>query len=122
MQLAPTITEENRHEVQLFTRKSIGHFTLFAITTMLAVLAFYFTFKKEKPLREVASAGFALGAGVVLAFLSEAIQMIPPLHRGPSLFDVMIDSTGAFAMAVFLLILLLLIRWIRYLKRKSKAN
>ena len=122
VELAPTITEENRHEVQLFTRKSIGHFTLFAITTMLAVLAFYFTFKKEKPLREVASAGFALGAGVVLAFLSEAIQMIPPLHRGPSLFDVMIDSAGAFAMAVFLLVLLLLIRWIRYLKRKSKAN
>lgn len=122
VELAPTITEENRHELQLFTRKSIGHFSLFAITTMLAVLAFYFTFKKENPLREVASAGFALGAGVLLAFLSEGIQMIPPLHRGPSLFDVMIDSCGAFAMAVFLLLLLLLIRWIWHLKHKTKED
>lgn len=116
---ASTINDSNMGRFQIATRKFIGHFTLFAVTSLFGFLASMFTFFEGKWLALPINATLGTAYGAALAFLSEAIQKIPALQRGASMVDVGIDCLGAFAGVLVGVIVFIVVRYIRNRKHKK---
>jgi VanZ family protein len=73
-------------------RKLIGHFGCFLVTAVFGIIScflFFFDTKKKKYF----STFIYLAIGLILAFLSEFLQLFM-IDRGPSAQDVMIDFSG----------------------------
>lgn len=104
-----------------FIRKAAGHFLLFFVTGIFGGLAFLWTFFRKKKWGKFASAGLAVGSGILLASLSEAIQAIPALHRGASFMDVLIDALGFFIAVAIVLGIYCLVRYLKDRKQDKES-
>ena len=99
------INQDNYEDVNLSIRKSIGHALLFGITQVFTFLALYMFFPDRK---WWITALISLGAGILLASVSEIIQAFIPLRSGAFL-DVLVDLSGVvIALAITVGILLLI--------------
>ncbi len=111
--LLPTIDKAGEARIQQMTRKAIGHFGLFLFTATWGMLAFLLTVPHEK-LKYLWNSLEAFGAGLVLAFGSEAIQLIPVLKRSGEVKDALIDMAGFLVgMGIVLLVYFLIERAIK---------
>ncbi len=119
--VALTITsmESSKYDtINYWVRKILGHFLCFAATGFfgyLTAVSFFFDEKKKK----IISLSLVAFIGLVLAFLSEFLQIFAG-QRGPSFQDVLIDFSGYLSGMLFTFLLLLLIMKIR--SRKKKKN
>ena len=107
-----TINSSNYDNFSSFIRKFVGHFSLFGLSGVLTTMSlkmFYYDKKHKLGLLTL----FSSLSGILLAFLSEGIQLIVPGRSG-ELLDVGIDLAGYFlGMLIIVLILSIL---------KLKAN
>ncbi len=113
------ISKQEEGEMTYSLRKFIGHFLLFASNAVFMAISFLstsFLDKKDKTL------GFCLSllSGLFIALISESIQAIPILKRGPSLLDVGIDYAGFASGFLFVFIVYLLIYCLLLKKKKKK--
>ncbi len=69
--------------------RKIGHFSIFALESVLLSAAFYSTFSGKRTTKR-----WLLASLFVMAVLSEAVQFIAE-DRGPTIKDVIIDFSGA---------------------------
>lgn len=113
---AGAIDKDNYESVNLSIRKSIGHALMFAITQVFTFLSFYmFLYDKKK---WWVLALISLGAGILLATVSEFIQFFIPMRSG-TVVDALIDIAGvAFGLGITIGIMFL----IGYIKRKKKKE
>ena len=99
-----TINSSNYDNFSSFIRKFVGHFSLFGVSgvlTSLTLKMFYYDKKHKLGLLTL----FSSLLGILLAFLSEGIQLIVPGRSG-ELLDIAIDLAGYFlGMLVIVLIL-----------------
>ena len=110
---AGAIDEDNYEDVNLSIRKSIGHATMFGITQIFTFLALYmFLFDKKK---WWFIALISLGAGILLASISELIQFFIPLRSG-TFVDVLVDSMGVIVGLALVVGILMLIKYIKNIK------
>ncbi len=114
------INHDNYLSFAEFVRKSIGHFLLFLVSGVFTFLYFYelnkdVNFKGKKKWYYIA---VSLVLGVLLAGLSELIQVFVPSRFG-SMLDVLTDSSGYILGA---LITLLVIYLIHHTKNKKKEK
>ena len=102
-----TINSSNYDNFSSFIRKFVGHFSLFGLSGVLTTLTFkMFYYDKRYKLGLLTL--FSSLSGILLAFLSEGIQLIVPGRSG-ELLDVAIDLAGYFlGMLVIVLILSIL--------------
>lgn len=87
---AGAIGKDDIEDFNLSVRKSIGHATLFGITQIFTFLAIYMVLYDKKIW---ILALISLGAGTLLASISELIQFFIPLRSG-TFIDVLIDMAG----------------------------
>ena len=118
-----TINETNYNDFASFTRKAFGHFGLFLISgffTSLALFLIINPFNNKKYYRIIL---IALSSGLLLALLTETIQLYVPGRSG-ELTDVLIDFGGyLLGFSVIFLILFLIIRHInKQINNVSKEN
>lgn len=85
-------------------RKLLGHFGLFMLEGILA----YWTVKRFINLKTKYLVVRTLIGGLIIASISEIIQIIAP-NRGPSILDVLIDFLG-YGSGVFLTLLVINIK------------
>lgn len=110
------INESNIDDVHSFIRKSLGHFTLFLVTSIFGSLFFYFFFYKEKLLL---SLGISSGVGAIVAMASELIQHFIPSRFG-SWGDVGIDVLGYIIGGSIMLGIFYLIKFIKNKNNQSE--
>ena len=115
----PQIAGDDMKDFHAVFRKAAGHFTLFLVTGLFGSLAMYLSLFKDKKHRIWIIMGILLVAGFALAGVSEAIQAIPALQRGPSWTDVGIDTMG-FAVSAVLVGAVFLI--VDLAKRRKKGQ
>lgn len=118
-----TITIDNHDSFVSFIRKAFGHFGLFLISgffTSLAIFLIINPFNDKKYYRIIL---IALSSGLLLALLTETIQLYVPGRSG-ELTDVLIDFGGyLLGFSVIFLILFFIIRHInKQIKNVSKEN
>ena len=118
-----TITSDNHDSFVSFIRKAFGHFGLFLISgffTSLALFLIINPFNDKKYYRIIL---VALSSGLLLALLTETIQLYVPGRSG-ELTDVLIDFGGyLLGFSVIFLILFLIIRHInKQINNVSKEN
>ena len=118
-----TITADNYESFVSFIRKAFGHFGLFLISgffTSLALFLIINPFNDKKYYRIIL---IALSSGLLLALLTETIQLYVPGRSG-GLTDVLIDFGGyLLGFSVIFLILFLIIRHInKQINNVSKEN
>ena len=118
-----TITIDNHDSFVSFIRKAFGHFGLFLISgffTSLALFLIINPFNDKKYYRIIL---IALSSGLLLALLTETIQLYVPGRSG-ELTDVLIDFGGyLLGFSVIFLILFLIIRHInKQINNVSKEN
>ena len=110
---AGAIGQDDVESVHKTIRKSIGHALMFAITQVFTFLALYMFLPKMKWWQV---ALISLGAGILLASVSELIQFFIPLRSG-TFVDVLVDLAGVTTGLVITLGLTLLIK-----SRKNKKS
>ncbi len=118
--LTITSMESSKYDrINYLVRKILGHFLCFAATGFFGYLtaATFFFENKKKKIISLSSIAFI---GLVLAFLSEFLQIFAG-QRGPSFLDVLIDYSGYLSGMIVILLLRLLIRKIQK-RRKSKRK
>ena len=118
-----TITIDNHDSFVSFVRKAFGHFGLFLISgffTSLALFLIINPFNDKKYYRIIL---IALSSGLLLALLTETIQLYVPGRSG-ELTDVLIDFGGyLLGFSVIFLILFFIIRHInKQINNVSKEN
>ena len=118
-----TITIDNHDSFVSFIRKAFGHFGLFLISgffTSLAIFLIINQFNDKKYYRIIL---IALSSGLLLALLTETIQLYVPGRSG-ELTDVLIDFGGyLLGFSVIFLILFFIIRHInKQINNVSKEN
>ena len=118
-----TINETNYNDFASFIRKAFGHFGLFLISgffTSLALFLIINPFNNKKYYRIIL---IALSSGLLLALLTETIQLYVPGRSG-ELTDVLIDFGGyLLGFSVIFLILFFIIRHInKQINNVSKEN
>lgn len=119
-----TITIDNYDSFATFIRKAFGHFGLFLISgffTSLALFLIINPFNDKKYYRIIL---IALSSGLLLALLTETIQLYVPGRSG-ELTDVLIDFGGyLLGFSVIFLILFFIIRYInkQLINNVSKEN
>ena len=118
----PRIAEQDMGDFHMIVRKGIGHFSLFAATSLFGFLAFYFGSFEEKRFHLLIASGVSLLCGVALALISELIQLLPALKRGSSFIDVGIDSAGYLAMTLLMLGIFYVIALFKRRKTKGKEE
>lgn len=111
---AGAIDKESIENVNLSIRKSIGHAMMFGITQVFTFLALFMFFPERK---WWITALISLGAGILLASLSETIQFFIPLRSG-TFKDVLIDLSGVIPGLVITIGVLFLIKYIKNKKEK----
>jgi VanZ family protein len=118
-----TITIDNHDSFVSFIRKAFGHFGLFLLSgffTSLALFLIINPFNDKKYYRIIL---IALSSGLLLALLTETIQLYVPGRSG-ELTDVLIDFGGyLLGFSAIFLILFLIIRHInKQINNVSKEN
>lgn len=103
-------------QLNTLMRKSIGHFGLFALTSIFACIFISMTFKKMT--QRLIATSVSLVAGFSLAGFSELIQLFTP-GRTCAWADVGIDTLGYF-LSIFVYLIVLLIIWL--ISRKKKKS
>ena len=112
---AGAINKDNYEDINLTIRKSIGHALMFAITQVFTFLALYMFLPKMKWWQV---ALISLGAGLLLASVSELIQAFIPLRSG-KFIDVLIDMSGVITgLGITIGVLML----VKYLKKKKETK
>ena len=111
------INEYNFSDFHDFIRKFSGHMLLFLVTTMFGFLFFYEYFDDKKQ-RFLFALCFALGISLIVAGLSELIQLFVPTRSG-TFMDVGIDFLGAVIGMIIVSAIYWLIYWIKSLKKKN---
>lgn len=104
-------------------RKAAGHFTLFFVDAVFGFLAFSLTldlYKKKWWISLLINIGLLLAIGFALAGISELIQLIPSLHRGGSMLDVLIDFVGFTIATILGAAIFIIIKLIKL--KKDKTN
>lgn len=99
-----TITVQNFDSFASFLRKFAGHFSLFAVTGVFVTWSVFRLF----PLKKWIKISISLGHGLVLAFLSEFIQIFVSGRSG-NFVDVGIDFGGYFLGLIFTFLILILV-------------
>lgn len=111
-----SVDGETFDNINYWTRKIIGHFSLFMVTGVFGMLFSYDVFFKKKKLQLLYVSLVNLVYGFSLAGISELCQMTAK-GRGPSMKDVGIDTAG-YALAIVVLVIIILI--IKYKQSKKK--
>jgi len=110
---------EKFDNINYWTRKIIGHFSVFMVTGVFGLLLAYDLFFKNQKLRILFNGLINVLYGFSLAGISELLQMTAK-GRGPSFKDVGIDTSG-YALGVLIVgIILLIIQLKRSHKNKSQ--
>lgn len=112
------INEKNFDDFASFMRKAAGHMGLFLVTAISGFIFFYFFFEDSKH-RFLFAVLFTLGAGIILAGLSEFIQYFVPSRSG-EFADVGIDTIGTVIGIGLSSAVTALILWIK--KKKEEKN
>ena len=110
-----TINASNYDSFSSFIRKFVGHFSLFGLSGILTSLSFKF-FYYNKRYKVVFLSIFSALVGILLAFLSELIQLVVPGRSG-ELLDVAIDLAGYFIGELIIILIVSILRL-----RTSKIN
>lgn len=111
------INDDNRESFYAFMRKAAGHFALFLLSSIFTTLAIYqFFYKKKYYYLSLIS----LGAGTLLACLTELIQLIVPSRHG-NFIDIATDVL-AYLIPILVISLIYLIKDILNRKRKTKGG
>ena len=118
-----TITPENHESFVSFIRKAFGHFGLFLISgffTSLALFLIINPFNDKKYYRIIL---IALSSGLLLALLTETIQLYVPGRSG-ELTDVLIDFGGYLLgfSVIFLILFFIILHIEKQIKNVSKEN
>jgi len=113
------INENNYNEYAMTTRKFLGHFLLFGVTTIIGFLFFKYSFETNSLKEDILPGLFSIGNGMLVVFISEFFQALVP-SRGPSLTDIGIDTLGCLIFAILMMTLFLIIRLIRHQKKPIK--
>ena len=87
------VNKENFTDFASFMRKFAGHMGLFLVTS-IAGFVFFYTFIEDKEKKLLLATGLTLGVGLLVAGLSELIQLLVPTRSG-LIRDVGIDFLGA---------------------------
>ena len=115
------INPSNKDSFHTLIRKGLGHFLLFALTSIFGFIFFYTYLddKKKRWLTVLVSIGLSLLVGSLLAFLSELIQYYTPGRSG-IVTDGLIDAIG-YAVGTAVVVGTFLIVWlIKYLVKRNK--
>ena len=118
-----TITAYNYDSFVSFIRKAFGHFGLFLISgffTSLALFLIINPFNDKKYYRIIL---IALSSGLLLALLTETIQLYVPGRSG-ELTDVLIDFGGYLLgfSVIFLILFFIILHIEKQIKNVSKEN
>ena len=84
--------DENYHHL---IRKLVGHFGLYVVDGVLTTLAEYYVLRYREQYKERSFLVIFLSSGVVLASISEFIQLLA-MNRGPAFTDILINFSGYF--------------------------
>ena len=106
-------------QLSMLIRKGLGHFGLFACTSITALVFIFLQFKKDS--HKLIAFSISACCGFLLAFLSELIQYFTP-GRGPSWSDVLIDFSGYLSVIIIGLLIILIIFIYRMIKKKNIKN
>lgn len=107
------------NELQLLVRKSLGHFGLFALTAAFASIFIWLTF--EKDIHKFIALAVSMVIGFALAGFSELIQVYTPGRFG-AWKDVGIDTAGYALTVLLTVIVVAIIKLIKYLIKKKKKD
>lgn len=91
-----------------FIRKFVGHFGLFLVDGICVCLTIYFHQIQTKKINLLRYFLITTSFGLLLAILTETIQLFVP-HRSGQVSDVLIDFSG-FLIAIFLIYIVILIK------------
>ena len=100
------ITDANFDNFAAITRKLVGHFGLFAVDGFVSTLTTYEFLKDSKFENDLVLFGSPLLLGLLVAGVSELIQIFTPDRYG-SFFDILIDFGGfilGFGIAISILL------------------
>ena len=100
------ITDANFDNFAAITRKLVGHFGLFALDGFVSTLTAYEFLKDSKFKNNLVLSGSSLLLGLLVAGVSELIQIFTPDRYG-SFFDILIDFGGfilGFGIAISILL------------------
>ncbi len=113
----PFINDNNFKDFQGFIRKALGHFMLFFVDGFFGFWTFYLFLKAKTPNKKLfLGTALSLLTGLIMAALSEIIQIFIPL-RSASVFDVLLDFSGYLLVTLILLLIVYL-----YNRKKAKEN
>ena len=84
--------DENFHHI---VRKLVGHFSLYVVNGVLTTLAAYYSLIYRNMYKINLFLIIYLGLGVVLASISEFVQLLAQ-NRGPAFEDILINFSGFF--------------------------
>ncbi len=103
-------------QLALIVRKTLGHFSLFAVTALFSVGFILMAFHKE--IHQVLALLISEVAGFALASFSELLQLYTPGRSG-RWEDVGIDTAG-YSLTIVITLLAILVVWIIRLAKKKK--
>lgn len=109
------INEANFDLFALTIRKAIGHFSLFLLDGVLSTLALHLFLKDTKFGLDYYSVSFSLIVGLVVAMISELIQIFTPDRFG-SWADIGIDFGGYLVGLALLIVILVFSNQIKFKK------
>ena len=105
-----TINDGNIDTFSGFIRKAVGHFGLFMISGLLSSLAIYLIINPMKWSKHYLTAIIGISFGVLIAVITETIQLNVPGRSG-EFTDVLIDTSGyLLGLFVIALIVFLIVR------------
>ena len=119
VKIKKAIDDDNFTDFASFMRKFAGHFSLFLLTAVFAMI-FYYTYIDDFKKLWLTSL-LTLGSGFITAGISELIQLFVPTRSGVWL-DVGIDFLGFIIGAGITLLIILLIRFIVNKKKAKKEE
>ena len=114
-----TVTPENHDSFATFIRKAFGHFGLFVISGLLSPLALFLLINPLKWSKHYLNVIIGLSFGLIIAALTEIIQLSVPGRSG-EFTDVMIDFSGYLLGALIVGLILFFV--IRKMRKKAEPN
>lgn len=111
------INDGNIDTFSYVIRKLVGHFGLFAISGLFSTFSLYLWFRPQKCYKNYRLLYLSLGFGLLLAILTEIIQLFTPGRSG-QFTDVLIDFSG-FILGNGIIILILYLVY-RHHKKKDE--
>ena len=117
------IEDKDMNNFHQIVRKGAGHFALFFVDALFGFIAFSLTidlYKKKWWISLLINISILLFTGFAVAGISELIQLIPSLHRGGSMLDVLIDFVGFTIATILGAAIFIIIKLIKL--KKDKTN